>query len=248
MKKLQKLRLASLHNLEIGQLVKSNLTDLLTAGINTTTDPFIANYITQLTADSTQMDLVLLQVRAKQESHDLEVLDIKRDTSVRVLRMQLNIFRSSNIPAEVAAYDVLKLPFNTYKGIEKLNYEAENNAIDNFIIELGKPVYAGAIATLNLGGLITRMDVDNTAFKTLFSTRSVNTANTPNLDSKAIKSQMIATYEAYIAYVVSLTNATNNLPANAYYTSIFDIINNIRKYYSDLLARRGNGASPAPTA
>jgi hypothetical protein len=243
MKKLHKLRLTALHNLEAGQLVKRNIDDLATAGIDLTTDPLIQNFVTQMTADSAQMDLVLLQVRAQQESHNLEVLDIKRDTSVRVLRMQLNIFRSSDNPAEVTAYNVLKLPFNTYKDIEKLNYEAENNAIDNFKIELAKPLYTSSIALLNLGGLITRMDNDNNAFKAMFSTRSVTTAGTPTLDGKAIKKTLITNYEAYAGYVLSLTNATKNLPSNAYYSSIFDIVDNIRRYYSDLLARRGGGGN-----
>jgi tRNA U34 5-carboxymethylaminomethyl modifying GTPase MnmE/TrmE len=244
MKKLHKLRFAALHNLEAGQLVKSNVTDLATAGINLSTDPIIQNYVTKLTADSSQMDLVLLQVRAQQETHDLEVLDIKRDTSVRVLRMQLNIYKNSDIPAEVAAHNFLKLPFNTYKDIEKLNYEAENNAIDNFIIELAKPQYAAPIATLNLSGLITRMGNDNNSFKTLFSTRSTTTAGTATYDAKAIRKNMITNYDAYATYVLSLTNATTGMPNNGYYSSIFDIVDNIRKYYSDLIARRSGGSTP----
>jgi hypothetical protein len=242
-KKLHKLRLTALHNLEAGQLVKSNITNLATAGINLSTDPIVQNYVTQMTADSTQMDLVLLQVRAQHETQELETLDIKRDTSVRVLRMQLNIYKNSDNPAEVTAYNVLKLPFNTYKDIEKLNYEAENNAIDNFITELAKPQYAAAIATLNLSGLITRMGNDNNSFKTLFSTRSITAAGTTNYDSKAIRKNMITNYEAFATYILSLTNATAGMPNNSYYNSIFDIIDTIRKYYSDLLARRGGGGT-----
>jgi hypothetical protein len=41
----------------------------------------------------------------------------------------------------------------------------------------------------------------------------------------------------------SLTNATINMPNHGYYKSIFEIINTIRKYYSNTLARR-NGSSP----
>lgn len=238
MEKLHKLRLASLYNIEVGQLLKRNLEDLATAGINTSTDPLVQKYIDQLTADSAQMDLVLLQVRAQQETEQLEALDIKRDTSVRVLRMQLNIYKNSDIPAQVAAYNVLKLPFNTYKNIEKLNFEAENNAIDNFVSELAKPTYTAAIATLNLGGLITRMSTDNAAFKTLFSARSTAVAGKPTYDAKAIRKTAVTNYDAFANYILSLTNATKNLPTHAYYLSIFNIIDTSRKYFSDVLARR----------
>ena len=246
MKKLHNLKISALTHLEAGQLVKSNLTDVATAGINTTTDPLIQNYLTLLSADAAQMDLALIQVKEQQETHNLEVLDMTRDASVRVLRMQLNIYSHSNIPAEVAAYNVLKIPFNAYKNIEKLNYEAENNAIDNFVAELAKPTYTAAIATLSLGGLIMRMKNDNNAFKTLFSTRSITVATTVHYDAKVTRKTMIANYEAYATYVTSLTNATANLATNAYYLSLFNIIDNIRKYYSDMLARRTSTTPDTP--
>jgi hypothetical protein len=248
MKKLHKFRLASLTHFEAGQLVKSNITDVTTAAINQNTDPLIHNYLTILVADAAQMDLALIQVREQQETHNLELLDIDRDESIRVARMQLKIHSHSKIAAEKAAYNTLSIPFKAYKNIEKLNYEAENNAIDNFVVELEKPAYAAAVATLNFGGFITRMKNDNTAFKTVFSTRSTTVAATVHYDAKVIRKNMIANYEAYAAYVTSLTNATANLATNAYYLSLFNIIDNIRKYYSDMLAKRAgnNGETPKP--
>jgi Family of unknown function (DUF6261) len=238
MKKLHNLKISALYHIEAGQLVKRNIEDLTKAGINLTFDPIVQNYVSQMTADTTQMDLALTQIRERQETQELEALDIKRDTSVRVLRMQLKIYASSNIPEELTAYNTLKIPFNVYKNIEKLNYEAENNAIDNFLDEIAKPMYASAIATLNLSNLIARMNADNIAFKNLFSARSIGIANTPNYNTKAIRKVMIANYESYASYVLSLTNATVNLPNNPYYISIYNIIDTIRKYFSDMLSRR----------
>lgn len=248
MKKLHFLKISSLYHLEAGQLVKRNLDDLVTAGINLATDPLIHNYISSMTADSALMDLSLIQIKAQQETKDLELLDIKRDTSVSVLRMQLNIYQNSDIPAEVTAHDLLKLPFNAYKGIEKMNYEAENNAIDNFVVELAKPIYTAAIALLHLSGLINRMKNDNNAFKALLSVRSAAAAATIHYDAKAIRKVMIGNYEAYANYVTSLTNATTGLPSNLYYLSLFNIIDNIRKNYSDMLARRSSHGSDTPPA
>jgi hypothetical protein len=239
MKKLRNLKLSSLTHFEAGQLIKSNLADVSTAGINQNTDPLIRNYLTTLTADSAQMDLALKEVEEQQETDDLELLDMNRDESVVVARMQLKIHGRSKNAAEKAAFNTLRIPFNTYKNIEKLNYVAESNAIDNFVAELEKPVYAAAVTTLNFGGMITRMKNDNTAFKTVFSARSTNVAASVDYDAKAIRKNMMANYAAYVAYVTSLTNATANLANNAYYLSLFNIIDNNRKYYSDMLARKG---------
>ena len=239
MAQVHNLKLSNLFHIEAGQLIKRNIDDLVTANINLTTDHLVQNFVNKMIADSVQMDLALIQIKAHQETEALETLDIKRDTSVRVLRMQAKIYRSSNIPAEVDAYNVLKIAFNAYKDIEKMNYEAENNAIDNFVIELAKPVYTSAIATLNLSGLITRMTNDNAAFKTVFSTRSTTAAATTTYDAKAIRKTMMANYNAYILYIQSLTNANEGLPNHAYYLSIFNLIDNARRYFSDILARRG---------
>lgn len=248
MKELHNVKISGLTHLEAGQLVKRNIDDPITANILLTTDPIIAMYHNRMIADSTLMDLALIQIRKQQETDNLELLDMERDTSVRVLNLQLKVYKSSKDAAEKNAYRTLKIPFDAYKGIEKLNYEAENNAIDNFVNELAKPVYANSIALLNLSGLITRMDNDNQAFKDLFSTRSTTVASTVSYDAKAIRKTMIANYNAYATYVLSLTNATKDQPINAYYSSIFNIVDNIRKYYSDLLARREGGGGAAPTA
>jgi hypothetical protein len=238
METLHNLKATALFNLEAGQFVKSNITDLGTAGINLSTDPIIENYVSQMTTDSNSMDLALIQIRKQQETDALEVLDQNRDSSFVRLNMQLRVFQKSRIIAEVAAYNTLAIPFNTYKDIDDLNYEAESNAIDNFLVELEKPMYASAIATLNLGNLISLLYEDNKAFKILFSARSTNVAGTTVYDAKVIRKQMFATYNAYATYVLALTNATQGQPNHAYYKSIFDIVNNIRKYYSDALARR----------
>ena len=236
--KLNKFRLASLHHLEAGQLIKRNVDDLFTANINLNTDPLIKSYIDKMIVDTAQMDLALVKIAAQQETKDLELLDHKRDRSVVVTRLQLKIYKNSDDAAEVAAYNTLAIPFKAYGKIETLNFEGETNAIDNFVQELAKPVYASAIATLNLSSFITRMSNDNNAFKALFSSRSTNVANTILYDTKAIRKNLIADYTAYANYVTSLANATIGLANNQYYLDIFNIINNIRKYYSDVLARR----------
>ena len=235
---LNKFRLASLHHLEVGQLIKRNIDDLVTANINLNTDPLIQNYISKMIADSSQMDLALVKIAAQQETEDLEILDLKRDRSLRATRMQLRVFKNSDDAAEAIAYKTLAIPFKAYGKIEKLNFEEETNAIDNFVQELAKPIYSSAIATLNLGVFIARISNDNNAFKTLFSTRSINVANTVLYDTKTIRKNLIADYTAYANYVTSLANATIGLSNNQYYLAIFNIINNIRKYYSDVLARR----------
>ena len=88
------LKASALFHIEAGQLIKRNLDDLTTANINLSTDPLVQNYVNKMIADSSQMDLALIQIRAQQETDALEVLDNTRDTSVKVLRMQLKIYKS----------------------------------------------------------------------------------------------------------------------------------------------------------
>lgn len=243
MKELHKLRVTGLLHIEAGQLIKRNIDDLDTANINLATDPIIQNYINKLTADSGLMDLALIQIRKQQETDALELLDNARDDSYWSLNMKLKSFSRTKNAAEKAAYKTLKIPFDAYKNIDVFNYEAETNAIENFVTELGKPIYATAVTTLGLGGLIAELSADNLVFEDLFSTRSTTVASTTSYNAKAIRKTMIANYNAYIGYVLSLTNATEGQPSNAYYNSILDIINTIRKYYSDMLSRRDGGAT-----
>ena len=245
MKTLHKLRFASLSHLEAGQIIKRNLEDLVTAAINTTTDVHINNYIQVLTANSNSFDLALIQIKKKQETEVLIALDQQRDTALSFFNRQLRVYQISENAAHITAFKALKIVVDAHKDLASLNYEAESNGIDNLLSEFGNSTFAPHITTLNLAPFVQRIQTTNNNFKTTFSVRSTDVASTVIYDAKILRKAMYDNYTNYINYVLALANVTT---ANNYYDTILDIVNQSRKYFSDLLARRdGAGNTPPPT-
>ena len=234
MKTLHKLKISKLHNLEAGQLVKRNLDDLSAAGIDVNTDIHIKEYVARMQSDSNEFDNALFQIKKNEETAVIAKLDHERDQAFSSLNMQINVYRLSEDEAQKVAYQPLKTLLTAYKGLANFNFEAETNAIINLVKDLNSATYSPHVTTLNLGKFVTRLTTANIAFTTAFSQRSIGEAATIVYDSKLIRKTMIENYTIYTTYVLSLSNAANT----PYYNSLLDIINNIRKYYSDLLARR----------
>lgn len=244
MKELHNLRLTGLTHLEAGQFVKRNLADLTAANVNTATDVHIKNYITQMQTDSALFDKALLQLQKNEETDELAALDHERDMSYMFMYRQFKVYELSKVPAELAAYKSLKIVFSKYKKVTIMNYEAETNAISNLLQDLAIPKYAAHVLTLKLTPHISRLKTDNDNFNARFTTRSTGTAATVVYDAKAIRKTMIANYSNYANYVLLLAQSVNT----PYYNGILAIVNNDRKYYSDLLAiRAGIKDSHAPT-
>ena len=242
MKTLHKLRCTSLSHLEAGQIIKRNLDDLVTASIVTTTDVHIQNYIQELTTKSNLFDQALIQIRKKLETEVLIELDQLRDTALSFFNRQLRVYQISENPAQITAYKALKIVVDAHKDLASLNYEAESNGIDNLLSEFANSTFAPHIATLNLSPFVVRIQTTNNNFKTTFSLRSTDVSSTVVYDAKVIRKAMFDSYTNYINYVLALANVTT---ANNYYDTILDIINQSRKYFSDLLARReGTGTTP----
>jgi len=242
MKNLHDLRIASLMHVEAGQLIKRNLSDLATADTNIDTDIHIKSYVTKMQTDSNLFDKALLQIQKNEETDVLRVLDDARDTSVSILNRQLKVFELSDIPAETAAYNSLKILFDNYKNLDKMNYEAETNAIFNLLQDLDKPEYAPHVVTLNLTNYVDRLLTDNEQFNTHFSNRNTQIAATVVYNAKEIRKTMIQNYSKYANYVLLLADSQDT----PYYNDILNIINTSRTYYSDLLARRQTPV-PDPT-
>lgn len=244
MKFLHELRPSSLTHVEAGQLIKSNLTDLVTASIGTTADIHINNYVTQMEDDSELFDKALLQTQKNEETDVLLELDRTRDGSISIFSRQLKVYELSNVPAETAAYRSLKIVFAKYKDMAAMNYAAETNAIANLLQDLSESQNADHVETLNLTNYVERLRTDNDQFNAKFSNRSTEIAATVTYNAKAIRKTMIQNYSNYANYVLSMAIAADT----PFYNSILNIINYNRKYYSDLLARRQGTAVVDPAS
>jgi electron transfer flavoprotein alpha subunit len=240
---LHKLRVAALTHLEAGQLIKSSIKDLETQGIKTTTDRHIAKYVQKLKDDTVLYDKGLLQIQKNEETEELVRLDRIRDLSVGAYNKQLDVFENTRNANKLAAYKSLEIVANKFKDLVNLNYEAESNAIDNLLQELASPTHAPHIATLNMGEFVEDIQQTNEAFKLKFSQRSAHISSTEIFNMKLIRKATFENYNKYIQYVESLSNVDTG---NDYYKKILNIINQNRKYHSDILARRqGRNDNPA---
>lgn len=238
---LHKLSVARLTHLEAGQLIKSSIKDLETAGINPATDPHINGYVNQMITDSALLDKGLLQIKKNQETEEIARLDSLRDSNLSAFNRQLKVYELSINPAFVAAYKAISIVVKNYKNLATLNYEAESNGIDNLIADFNSPAYAPHIATLNMGAFVASIAATNDDFKVLFSKRTTDISFTEVFNIKQIRKDAFANYTNYTQYVLSLARVN---AGDAYYTNILHIINQTRKYYSDLLAKREGGNTP----
>ena len=240
---LHKLNHARLTHLEAGQMIKSSVKDLETAAINPATDSHINSYVNQMITDSALLDKGLLQIKKNQETEEIARLDRLRDLSLSAFNRQLKVYELSINPAFVAAYKAITIVVKNYKNLATLNYEAESNGIDNLIADLNSPAYAPHITTLNMGAFLGSIAAANDDFKVLFSKRTTDISFTEVFDMKEIRKTAFANYTNYTQYVLSLARVNTG---DAYYNNILNIINQTRKYYSDLLAKREGGNKPVP--
>lgn len=241
---LHKLSLAKLTHLEAGQLIKSNIKDLETAGIDTTTDTHINKYVQKMVADSELYDKGLLQIKKNEETEELARLDHVRDLCIGAYNKQLDVFENTRNANKLLAYKALDIVANKYEGLAYLNYEAESNGIDNLVAELTNATYAPHIATLNMGEFVADMQQTNEEFKLKFSQRSTGISSKEVLNMKSIRKATYENYNNYIQYVMSLAKVDTGAD---YHKNILNIINQIRKYYSDLLAKRDGGDDDTPS-
>src|SRR5665647_3512993 len=100
------------------------------------------------------------------------------------------------------------------------------------------------VELLNIGRYIARMKNSNENFKNLFKGRTVTTAFTESYDLKTIRIELLAIYNEFTAYVLSMAKA-HKTPL---FISALALLNTTRKYYADLLARRSTGKPTPPAA
>jgi len=238
---LHKLNSARLTHLEAGQLIKSSIKDLETAAINTATDTHINSYVTKMVTDSALFDKGLLQIKKNKETEEIARLDQLRDLSLTAFNRQLKVYELSINPLFVASYKAVTIVVKNYKNLATLNYEAESNGIDNLITDLRGTSYAPHIATLKMGDFVAAIATTNDDFKALFSKRSTAISATEVFNIKQIRKTVFNNYTNYTQYVLSLAKVNTG---NEHYKNILNVINQTRKYYSDLLAKREGGNTP----
>ena len=233
-KALTDLNLRKLSNLEAGQVVKRNLTDIGTVPSAEITDVVLKNYLTGLANKEVDYDKALVQVQKNDETDKLVTADEKRDTSVVALGLAIHLGKLSDVPAEEEAATSLQTLFVTYKNLQHLNYEAESNGIDNLGKDLVNAKYGPFVTLLGIGKYVIRLQSDNDKFKTLYGGRTVGKATTEVYNTKLLRKDLLLAYGNFTSYLLIMAN---NLDT-AQYNDILALVNAGRKEYADLLAIR----------
>jgi hypothetical protein len=232
MKKVQSLNLNRLSILEFGQHLKTVTQNIENLG--NVTDAVLLQYLSTSNQQLAEYDKAMLQIRKSDETAKIVAADAKRDQAITRFQRQLNVFELSDNEAEVLAFESLNTLIKTYKGLQKWNFEEETNGIQNLISDLENTKYQPLIGALNMTAFVNNLTTANNSFKTLFDGRVQEVADKVVYDTKVLRATAKSTYADMIAYVLAMSKATNTDQFN----KSLDVINTVRKYYADLLAKR----------
>lgn len=234
LKQIEPLRISRLTQLEFGQHLKSICENLDSLRADLVTDVIFKNYLNNLRQQSLEYDKAMMQVLKSDETARIVAADKKRNTALFAIKRMLKVFEFSEMEDEREAFASLKTLFGVYKNIHHWNYEEKSNGIDGLIDDLSEPKYSTHISKLGMQSYVLRLGVTNTAFKNAFANRIHETAVKTVYDIKAMRSGAKVAYEDLIHYVLSMAKAQDNDEFN----KSLNFINAVRKYYSDMLAKR----------
>jgi Family of unknown function (DUF6261) len=244
MKTLEGVSLTRLSNVEFGQHLKSiykGIT-LLGGGSNFVKDTVFTGYLNKINENNNTYDKGLLQILKSDETAKIVAADHARDVTLSALMRYLRVFELSEVEAEVLAHTSLATLVKKYKGIQSWNFEEESNGIDNLVKDLNNDKYLPSVTLLNMTAYITRITVANEAFKIIFGGRTQEVAVKEVYDVKQLRADMIIAYNDMTNYVLAMSKAVNS---DEYNLSL-NVINTVRKYYADLLAKRKPATKTTP--
>lgn len=135
---------------------------------------------------------------------------------------------------EKAAYKTLDLLFDQYKKATKVSYEEETALLNSLLEKLRKAEYQSAIETLGIGRFMNNLTESQAAFEKVFSDRSQENLAKVSFDTKQLRKDLAVPYQQLSDYVAILAQ----LKEDAIYQKTLSVLNNSRKYYADVLARR----------
>lgn len=236
---LEPLTISALTNMEAGQLMIRHQNDLNTIDPALRTDVPYNSYMERIGIKTELYFKALAQVLKNEETEKILLADKARDKAVSSFNLALKLHASADDPAEVEASRSLRILFDTFKNIAKLNYEAESLAIDKLVNDLNSEAYSEKIAYLHMTKYVTRLSETNDIFKNLFGGRMVGTAMTESYDMKTIRKEMQVLYTDFVDYVFAMAKATES----QLFTTALNLLNAARKYYNDQMLSK---SAPKP--
>lgn len=232
--KLSKLDLTRLHNAEFGQLMERIFNDIEKSDLDIETNATFKQILESLKETNVTYGKSLEQIRENEKTKKIAELDKMRDDDFIVLRDSIKVYRKVRKEQQVQAYNALKIVFDEYKNLAKLNYEAKTKKLSTLVSVLKSTEYKAHITALNVSGFLQELEKSNKAFDDLFAERSVQYIAKENLDTKNLRKELTELYRKLCTYTETLAT----IEQEEFFIKALDIINNSRKYFADLLAKR----------
>lgn len=169
------------------------------------------------------------------ETESVEELDQQRDADVQALFDSIRPYAAARALAEKTAYSQLAAFFGSYKDIiKKANYEKESALIAEVLKKLAAAPYSEAIGSLRLTGFVENLSESQMQFERVFAERQALGLTKVSYDRKKLRQDVEKPYQLLCAYL-EVAEAIQPAPERKL---LLATINNSRKYYADLLARR----------
>ena len=130
-----------------------------------------------------------------------------------------------------------------------MNYSSNTAAVRDFIQKIRESQYTAAITTLGLNDAITALDDANTAFNTLYSSRSTEVLSRSTSESmKTIRPKVDAAYRELSSAINALyqvnTLVTKDSKKEQTIGTVIDNVNALIIQLQQTLSRAGVGAKP----
>lgn len=232
--KLVKLDFTRLHNAEFGQLIDRLFNDIQQSGLEIDTNADFKLLLEALKEKIPTYTKALEQIRESEKTKKIAELDRMRDDDFTALRDSIKPYRKSRNENQKQAYNTLKIVFDEYKKAKEMNYEAKTKNINSFLSLLKSSDYQPSISVLKLSPFVQELEKSSSAFNELFAERSLQNIGKETLDTKILRKEMGEIYRKMGGYIETLSGISQD----PFYKKAFDIINNSRKYFADLLAKR----------
>lgn len=239
---LVKLDISMLRNADFASFMERFFEDFSKAALNPETDSDFNRVFEQIQQQLQVYKTVLDQVRASEESSRIAKSDSVRDADYQAIKDALKPYRKSSNSNEKEAYELLNLLLTEYKGVEKDNYETQTIRLANLVERLQSDMYKKAVKELAIERFIIRLEKSNTAFKEMFSKRSIENMQKTTYNVKALRNNLTIDYRKLVTYVASLSQ----MKEDSFYKEVLSVINNGRKYFADTILSRRSVKKEAP--
>lgn len=233
-KKLIPIHLPSLHHAEVGQFITRFFEDFAKSGLQPETDENFHQLFQTLNSKLPTYDKALAQIRQSEETKKLALLDKTRDADIQALRDSIKPYRNSKSEEKKQAYTAIKIVLDEYKNITQESYEEETKKINTLLSILKEEAYQKHISVLKIEDFITEVEESNKAFNDAFALRSVQTLQKETYNTKALRKEITDLYRKLVNYTLTMAD----IKQGEFFPKALEVINNSRKYYADIIARR----------